>query len=194
MTERHGRGADMLLFRWGDELRRARARRRRLRRRTLALGAGLGLLLASAAMPPRPRLVWNASASAPIGLYRISPGAPLKLGDMVIARVPEAVRSMAARRGYIPANVPLVKRVAAVPGDEICAFGPTLFVNGTRAADRRAVDGAGRPLPWWTGCRRLRDGTLLLLMSDSPYSLDGRYFGPTARGDVIGKAGLLWAR
>jgi type IV secretory pathway protease TraF len=101
---------------------------------------------------------------------------------------------MAAQRRYIPANVPLVKRVAAVAGDEVCALGQEIFVNGKWVVERRIADSKGRPMKWWSGCVRLRGGQLFLLMSDSPASFDGRYFGVTEGGLVVGKARLLWAR
>src|SRR3546814_13805309 len=103
------------------------------------------------AFPPAPRLVWNASASAPIGLYAVTPGAPVGPGDMVIARVPDPWRMLAARRHYIPANVPLVKHVAAAAGDEVCALGQEVFINGRLVAERRAVDAGDRPMPSWSG-------------------------------------------
>jgi conjugative transfer signal peptidase TraF len=181
------------LARWGESLRVSRARRRRLVRRALAIGALAAALAATIALPPRPLLVWNASASAPVGLYRVG-GTDLEAGDMVVAWPPAAARDLAARRGYLPFNVPLVKRVAAAPGDRVCARGPHIVINGRRIAVRLVEDGAGRPMPWWTGCVTLRHGAVLLLMTGSPASFDGRYFGPTARGDIIGKAHLLWAR
>src|SRR3546814_1434020 len=85
----------------------------------LAGGLGLGLVLLSAVLPPAPRLVWNASASAPQGLYAVTPGAWVEPGEMVIARVPLRYRQLAAARRYLPMNVPLVKRVAAYAGDQI---------------------------------------------------------------------------
>ena len=151
------------------------------------IGAGLVL-------HPRPRLVWNASASAPEGLYRVSSDAPVAVGDMVIARVPARFRALTAARHYIPANVPLVKQVAAGAGDQICALGHDLYRNGIWLADRRAVDGARRPMPAWQGCMRLRQGQYFLLMAASPLSFDGRYFGISDAHDIIGKADLLWAR
>jgi len=191
MTERLGGGAAPT--RWGEHLRAARSRRRRLARRSLAIG-GLAILLATTiALPPRPRLVWNASASAPIGLYRVG-GADIRSGDMVIAWAPAGARDLAAQRHYLPVNVPLVKRVSAEPGDAVCARDRDIFVNGRLIANRLARDGAGRLMPWWSGCVTLRHGSTLLLMTDNPASFDGRYFGPTARGDVVGKATLLWAR
>ena len=139
-------------------------------------------------------MLWNASASAPIGLYAVTPGAPVDVGDMVIAKVPDRWRMMAAQRRYIPVNVPLVKRVAAAAGDEVCALGQEIFINGTWVVERRVADAGGRPMPWWSGCVRLRGGQLFLLMSNSPASFDGRYFGVTEGGLVVGKARLLWAK
>ena len=181
------------LARWGAELRATRTSRRRLRRRAVMLGVLVVGLAATIAAPPRARLVWNASASAPVGLYRVG-GTDVRAGDMVIAWAPAGARDLAARRHYLPANVPLVKRVAAEAGDTVCALGRDVFVNGYRAAERLVRDAAGRPMPWWTGCATLRHGTTLLLMTDSPASFDGRYFGPTDRSDIVGKATLLWAR
>lgn len=170
-------------------MRAMRAGRRRAR---LAAWLCIPLLL-TIIIPPRPRLVWNASASAPIGLYAIGAGRSIATDDMVLARVPERWRRLAAIRRYIPINVPLVKRVAAEPGDTVCAAEAIVFVNGRPVAERRRRDGVGRPLPWWNGCVTLRRGALLLLM-DAPESFDGRYFGPTARGDIIGEARRLWER
>lgn len=194
MTRRDGRGSATPLLDWGEQLRAAKRKRRRLGRRIAATGIFITLLGLTTAFHPAPRLVWNASASAPIGLYAVTPGALVEVGDMVIARVPDRWRMMAAERRYIPANVPLVKRVAAAAGDEVCALGSLIFVNGTRAVERRAADAMGRPMPWWSGCARLRGRQLFLLMSGSPASFDGRYFGMTDGELVVGKARLLWAK
>jgi len=182
---------DLLLMRCGDRIRAERRVRLRLRRR-LAIGAGgLTLLAATIITPPAPRLIWNASASAPIGLYLVSPGSRVRRGDMIIARVPEQWRSLAAHRHYLPLNVPLVKRAAAVAGDRVCADGQRILVNGRAAAVRQQHDRKGRLLPWWTGCAILAPGSVLLLMP-SPDSFDGRYFGPSRPADIVGRAKLLW--
>lgn len=193
MSRRVKPAADAPLLAWGDELRARKARRRTLRRRASLLALGTAVVLGSALFPPAPRIVWNASASAPIGLYAVAPDALPEPGDMVIARVPKAFRRLAATRHYLPENVPLVKRVAAVAGDEVCALNREIFVNGHPVAKRRTVDGAGRAMPLWRGCVRLRGHQLFLLM-DAPDSFDGRYFGVTEGEDVVGKARLLWAR
>jgi conjugative transfer signal peptidase TraF len=190
---RRNHAGDTPLLAWGDALRADKARRSRLRRRIAVTAAGIAVLLASAAIPPAPRLVWNASTSAPIGLYAVAPGASAEPGDMVIARVPDRFRQLAAERRYLPMNVPLVKRVAAQPGDEVCALGQEIFVNGRWTAERRLTDGQNRPMPIWSGCIRLHGRQIFLLM-DNPASFDGRYFGATEERDIIGKARLLWRR
>jgi conjugative transfer signal peptidase TraF len=157
---------------------------------TLA-GLGAGALALTLAFPPAPRLVWNASPSVPVGLYRVWPGARVATGDTVVVRLPDAARELAARRRYLPASVPAVKRVAATAGARVCARGAAISIDGGRVATRLAADRRGRPLPWWRGCRTLATDEIFLLASDSPRSFDGRYFGPSPRRDVIGRARLL---
>lgn len=179
-----------------DELRRViAARRRRVRSLKLIALAGLAALpaLATILWKPPVLLVWNASASAPIGLYQVRPGAPVRRGDMVVAWTPDPARSLAARRHYLPANIPLVKRVVAAEGDQACVSGGAIRINGRAAAERLTHDPSGRPMPWWNGCRRLERGEYFLLMAGAR-SFDGRYFGPSRRSEIVGRARLLWAK
>lgn len=194
MVERGSRDRPLPLFAWIERQRLARARRQKLRRRAALLGAGIACLSLTIALPPLPRLVWNASASAPVGLYGVSPGAPLARGDMVVAWPPTEAQELAARRHYLPGNVPLLKRVAGIARDRVCAQNRTVTVNGDPVALRRNADAAGRPLAGWHGCIRLAPGMVFLLMTETPDSFDGRYFGPTRAQDVIGKATPLWVR
>lgn len=171
---------------------RRRMRMRKNPRAALALGAlGLGLIGFSAFADPAPKLVWNASASAPIGLYRVVPGAPER-GDLVLVRAPKSVAKLAAERGYLPLNVPLIKRVAALSGNDVCAFNEAIIIDGTVVARRLELDRAGRPLPWWNDCRELTGDDLFLLMEDVSGSFDSRYFGPVSTGSVIGRLVPLW--
>lgn len=166
----------------------------RPRCRTIAAGILAAGLALTSAFPPAPRLVWNASSSAPRGLYTVSPGASIRAGDMVVARLTPAWEDFAAARRYLAAHVPLVKRIAAGPGDRVCAQGGKIFRNGVFLAGRLGRDRGGRTMPWWSGCLRLRPGQFLLLMAGNPASFDGRYFGITSQQYVIGRATLLWAR
>jgi conjugative transfer signal peptidase TraF len=154
--------------------------------------AALPPLLTLALKPPV-LLVWNASPSAPVGLYWVYPNQTPGQGDLVIARMPAAVRRLADERRYVPASIPLVKRVAATQGDRVCASGKLIRINGRSAAVRRRIDAAGRPMPRWRGCHMLGPGEIFLLR-DNPDSFDGRYFGITRRRDLIGGAVLLWAK
>ena len=141
---------------------------------------------------PRPLLVWNMSASSPPGLYLVSPAGEPGRGAMVVARLPTGMRRLAAARHYLPANVPLVKRVGARQGDRVCAAGDRIFINDRLAARRRDKDVAGRAMPWWEGCRHLGKGQLLLLGTAGPGSFDGRYFGITKPASLVGRARLIW--
>lgn len=156
--------------------------------------AALAGLLATVLWRPLPRLIWNASASSPVGLYAVWQGSPVRLGDMVVAWPPEAARALGAARRYIPRNVPLVKRVAAIAGTRVCAEGDLIRIDGAIVAQRRANDPSGRSLPWWHGCVRLGPGEVFLLSKGASAAFDGRYFGVTAPSLVVGRARLLWRR
>lgn len=181
------------LLAWGEAQPSARARRAQLIPRAAITVAGITAVLVSAALPTAPRLIWNASGSAPIGLYAVTHGAWADPGNMVVAWPPARYRRLAAERRYLPLGVPLLKRVAAYGGDKVCAHGQQIFVNGRKVTVRRPIDGKGRPLPTWSGCIRLH-GRQLFLLNDNPESFDGRYFGVTDGKDVIGTARLLWGR
>lgn len=183
---------DLPLFAHAQALRHDRRRRRMLRRRGLGLALGVAALGLTIAFPPRPRLLWNASASAPIGLYRVGTAAAPAPGELVVAWLPGPARRLAAERRYLPSNVPAIKHVAAVAGARICGIGATLAIDGRTVAHRLAADRLGRPLPRWEGCRTLRPGELLLLNPASPASFDGRYFGISRTSDVVGTARPLW--
>jgi len=152
--------------------------------------AGLAALLAPAVLRTPPALLWNATASAPIGLYRVH-GGTLAIGDWVAARPPESMKTMLTERRYLPSGVPLVKRIAAVSPQRVCRFGARVTIDQLTVARALIDDRMGRPLPAWGGCRRLRYGELLLL-NPAPDSLDGRYFGATSVRDVVGRLTPLW--
>lgn len=143
---------------------------------------------------PFPRLIWNASASVPIGLYRIHPDHDPPFGALVAITPPTRLARWLSARGYLPEGVPLLKHVAAKAGQRICRIGGAVTVDARRVASARARDGQGRPLPVWQGCRTLQTGELFLLNPAHPDSLDGRYFGPLPAAAVIGRAIPLHVR
>ncbi len=158
---------------------------------TLGTSALLGL---SALAPPDTRLVWNASASVPIGLYAVGPVSRIEVTDLVLARPPEPLATWLDEGRYVPRGVPLLKRVAALPGQRVCRDGGALAVDGIVLASVRERDSRGRELPQWHGCRALFDGEVLLLNWKDPDSLDGRYFGPLPASSIVGRATPLWTQ
>lgn len=153
-------------------------------------GFGMALIGVSIVLHPVPLLVWNASASVPVGLYRAAFGAPER-GDFALVRTPDSVAMLAAERGYLPIGVPLIKHITAVVGDDVCALDSTIFVDGIASAHQLETDRAGRSLPRWNGCRRL-DRDEYFLLAEAPDSFDSRYFGPVSRSSIIGRLVPLW--
>ena len=160
------------------------------RARILGAMAAGALFTAAPLREKTPWLVWNASPSVPLGLYRINPG-PVRRSDLVLIRLPPDVAELAARRNYLPRSAYLIKFVSAVAGDPVCRLGDRILVRGVFAARALTRDSLGRPMPSWQGCRRLASGDLFLL-ADNQQSFDSRYFGVVSASEVVGRAVLLW--
>lgn len=148
------------------------------------------VLIGISAIAHAPLLVWNASASAPTGLYRVTSGAAER-GDLVLVSPPKSVSKLAAARGYLPAGVPLIKRIAAMAGDDVCAFDGAILINGEIVTRQLGADRKGRPMPRWNGCRTLADDEIFLILPPAN-SFDSRYFGPVPGARIIGKVAPLW--
>ncbi|MCO6185189.1 S26 family signal peptidase [Rhizobium sp. L1K21] len=138
-------------------------------------------------VPAAPKLIWNASASAPIGLYSVQRAGHLAVSDFVAVMPPEPLARMLDQRGYLPLGVPLIKRVVALPPQSVCRHGLQITVDGIEMAEAQERDRLGRALPAWEGCRRIGDGDIFLLNWRHPDSLDGRYFGPLPQSTIIGR-------
>ena len=166
------------------------------RKWTIATAAAASLFATSfaaiAILDTPPRVVWNASASAPIGLYRIDPERDPPAGALVAVAPPAPLARWLSARGYLGARVPLLKHVAARPGQLVCRVGTVVSVDTRPVAVARDRDSMGRPLPVWRGCRTLRPSELLMLNPDHPGSMDGRYFGPLPTSTTGRPA--AWAR
>jgi conjugative transfer signal peptidase TraF len=139
-----------------------------------------------------PRFVWNVSESVPTGLYQVQPARDLIVTTLVVAYPSEPLATLLEGRGYLPRDVPLIKRVLALPGQTVCRTGPTIAVDGIEMGVARKRDHRGRVLPVWEGCRTLARDEVFLMNWDEPASLDGRYFGPIPLHAVIGRAVPLW--
>jgi len=149
---------------------------------------------------PLPRLIYNPSDSVAVGWYRVDPlgrkpdslPRPLSVGSIVLTTLPPDAAALAAQRGYLPARVPLLKRVGAVAPQHVCVFDALVWIDGVPVATVRPADRLGRPLPSWPQCRHLAPGELFLLSVTNPASFDSRYFGPISASAVIGVAHPVW--
>ncbi|MCQ9156822.1 S26 family signal peptidase [Acidomonas methanolica] len=149
-------------------------------------------IVAGAIFHPAPRLIWNATASTPVGFYRLQSARVLHVGDLIAIRPPADMAAMLARGGYLPLGVPLLKPVAALPGQVVCRIGVVVSVDGTALGTALARDHLGRPLPVWQGCRSVLPGQVFVMNPAIPSSLDGRYFGVLPVDAVLGRAQPLW--
>jgi conjugative transfer signal peptidase TraF len=150
------------------------------------------VMIATIGPKPAPSLVWNASESVPVGLYRVQPAGKLTVTDFVVAMPPEPLATFLAEGGYLPRGVPLIKRVLALRGQTVCRKGLVVTVDGIEMGMARERDSRGRPLPVWQDCRVVARGEVFLMNWDEPSSLDGRYFGAFAVSSIIGRAESLW--
>lgn len=137
-------------------------------------------------------IIWNASPSAPIGFYRVRPAERLEIPDLVVVDAPEPLERFAVERGYLPPNIPLLKRVVGLPGQTVCRIDRTISVDDVEIGDALERDTFGRAMPVWQGCRRIAGDEVFLMNWDARNSLDGRYFGPIPANSIIGTAVPLW--
>lgn len=168
------------------------ARRRKGARRTATL-ARVGILacLSASRFHAPISLLYNPSASVARGWYLILPAKRLRVGMLVIARLPGWAAQLAAARDYLPITVPVIKLIAARGDEHVCERAGILSIEGRPVVRVLTADSAGRPLAAWRGCRDLRTNEFLLL-GDAPDSYDSRYFGPVVAGAIMGRAIPLW--
>ena len=177
--------------------------RSRLRARIVLAGlsaCGLAALAWAAFVQSLPRLIYNPSDSVPVGWYRVKPldhratslPRSLSVGSIVLTLLPADAAALAAQRGYLPAHVPLLKRVGAVAPQHVCIVAGQVRIDGVPTAAALPADRLGRPLPSWPHCRPLAEGELFLLSVTNPASFDSRYFGPVSASVLIGVAHPVW--
>jgi conjugative transfer signal peptidase TraF len=161
--------------------------------RYLILLLGGAALIACCVMRSGPPvLLFNPSTSASRGWYLLTPEAPSRIGQFALARLPVTVARFAGERHYLPLGTQLLKRVAALHGDYVCADGTEVRVNRRTLVTPLTEDSQHRPLESWRGCFVLRAGQYFLLSTTNPASFDSRYFGPLERASIVGRAVPVW--
>ena len=157
-----------------------------------ATALSVSLIVLPAIASWSPRVLWNASASVPIGLYQLHPVGHLTIGDLVAIQPPRALADFLEARGYLPSGVPLLKHVVALEGALVCRSGDRITIDDRPVGDAHAQDRIGRALPIWQGCHRLGVGEVFLMNPEAPDSLDGRYFGPLPLTTIAARLTPLW--
>lgn len=160
----------------------------------LLIALGAVSLMAPAFLQPHRMLLWNASASVPVGLYLLKTTDRRYVSELVAVVPPEPLASFLAAGNYLPRGVPMLKHVLAIAGQTVCRDGPVITVDKVAVGVARERDRRGRALPTWQGCRVIAHGSLFLMNSQSADSLDGRYFGPLPASAVIGRAHPVWTK
>ncbi len=159
---------------------------------TAVAATATALMLAPIVAPPRPALLWNATASTPVGLYWLqAPGAPQD-GELVAAMPPAPIASYLAHGGFLPRGVPLMKRILGRPGQTVCRAGLLITIDAVEVGDAQAHDRRARDLPVWAGCRTVAPGEVFLMNPGVRDSLDGWYFGVLPASSIIGRAAPVW--
>ena len=158
----------------------------------LFVAMGLASLAAPSVAVLPAWLIWNASASVPLGLYWVERPIGLEIGDLVVVMPPAPLAAFMVTRGYIGEDVPLLKHVAGLPGQRVCRSGATVTVDDIVLGEALPRDRLYRDLPDWQGCRLIQDGEVFLMNREVQDSLDGRYFGPLPADAVIGQARPIW--
>lgn len=127
----------------------------------------------------------NTTPSVPRGLYVRNYGAPAERGAIVAFRQPTAAQAYLGAVLGFPHDAPLLKLVAAGPGDRACREAMGVRVGGAlrpvMANDRR-----GAALPQWRECRVLADDEIFALGGLGASSFDSRYFGPVREAEILG--------
>jgi conjugative transfer signal peptidase TraF len=139
----------------------------------------------------------NVSPSLPLGLYVVANDSR---GQLVEFCPPEPFATLAAARGYRHAGscpdgaAPLLKPVAARPGDSVELTSAGISVNGHLLPRTAPLirDTRGRMLsPWPLGNYIVAPGTVWVASTFNPRSFDSRYFGPIDVDSIRNRVRLL---
>lgn len=152
-----------------------------------------------------PHIMYNFTPSMPVGFYWTwRPHGSIKAGDVVMACVP--LDTPAAREGlrrhYLPIHqfgelrcpggvYPVVKPVAAVPGDTVTLSMAGVSVNHHLLSDTAVIQADPQGRPVWhmpLGAYRVHAATFWLISGFNRLSFDSRYWGPVTRSEIIRRA------
>ncbi len=145
-------------------------------------------------------LALNSTKSMPRGLYLVRPAGQVQTGDIVALCIADRwAAQVYVQRDYLPASnrcasgvAPVLKPIAAAPGDNVHLDAAGLWVNGRLLENSRVFDTDSQGLPiqhlhiGWT--KKLQAGEYFMLANSIERSLDSRYYGTVQRADIQGAA------
>ena len=149
----------------------------------------------TAIFPVSPKLIWNASASVPIGLYAMRPAGALHVTELVVVPPPAALASF-LDRAPLPAQGRADAEAHPRPARPNRLPHPTARSPSTASpwARRSTATEVAARCPTWQGCRVVAADEVFLMNWQSEDSFDGRYFGPLPVSTIVGRADPLWTR
>ena len=158
----------------------------------LAWTVGVTILLIVPVCALASHLIYNRTASLPIGWYWVERSVKPVRGDMVAFPVPVSVKGLVHERRYLPDGAYLVKMVVGMAGDFVCMQDGVFTVNDAVVGSVLTTDSAGRALPRVDVCEQVAPGEIYVA-SGHPRSFDSRAFGAVKAAEIRGKVTRLWA-
>jgi conjugative transfer signal peptidase TraF len=141
----------------------------------------------------------NLTKSQPPGIYRLTN----KSSDPLVSFCPTGEASqVTTQRGYRATSwacpdghAPMLKPIAARPGDTVTVSKSGITVNGIPLPNTRSYPFDARHYPlhqWPAGTYAVAPGTMWVLSTYNDHSYDSRYFGPINAESVIQYGHLLY--
>ncbi len=163
--------------------------------KNILIGVAVTLLIVATgteiSFPPKPKLLYNPSASAPIGWYKLVDKSSLEIGDQVAAYAPGWARKLADERRYLPYEYPMIKTIWAGSGAIICTKNNRISVPNYPVITSLSQDSLGRDMPTLSGCFTLKADEYFLVSPDVQAGFDSRYFGAVHRESILGRVEYL---
>jgi conjugative transfer signal peptidase TraF len=137
-------------------------------------------------------MIINLTDSMPKGIYVAkSNSREFQRGDIVNFCLPKPIQDFGLKRSYLEkgfschGSMPLIKKIIAVPGDNVLLTDQFISVNGQiHPFKTRYMDSLGRTLSVFPRGRYL-DTQGFWLVGENDKSWDSRYWGPVERGRLM---------
>lgn len=162
-----------------------------------------GFLLLVSAIAAAAGVRYNHSESYPLGFWMVSGEYQAGSKGQMVLFCPgsETVFSEAKERGYLSDSfycdsgiAPLIKKVVAVPGDQVVINQNGITINGgfVEGSQPFAKDGSGRDLPLAVTDAALANNQVIIFSDYHPLSFDSRYFGAVDSRQIKGVVSPVW--